>query len=188
MSELFREPGRGDDILSAFKRLMAVVRRERVTAGDGIVVKQTESGKTISAIRQHSPGGSSVLFSFLTTDDNSGTENENPSLTMEPGDVHFGPDETTAWADFTGESTTVTPTASNTAWYVWLVIDVESLAVTWKEGAAITALTDEEKLTKINWPLVKVTLEWSEDETPLGTVTAVKHLQCGDVMVSRAAG
>ena len=129
-----------------------------------------------------------TIFSFLTTDDNGGAANEAPSLTMEPGDVHFGPDETTAWADpdFTGESTTVTPTASNTAWYVWLVIDVESLAVTWKEGATITALTDEEKLTKINWPLVKVTLEWSEGG--LGTVTAVKHLQCGDVMVSRAAG
>jgi len=149
------------------------------------------SGKTTP--EHFMPGGeesSGVLFSFLTTDDNGGTANENPSLTMEPGDVHFGPratsSETTAWADFTGESTTVTPTASNTAWYVWLVIDVESLAVTWKEGATITALTDEEKLTKINWPLVKVTLTWSEGG--LGTVTAVKHLQCGDVMVSRAAG
>jgi hypothetical protein len=50
MSELFREPARGGDILTAFKRLMESVRRERLVAGDGILVKQTPTGKTVSAI------------------------------------------------------------------------------------------------------------------------------------------
>jgi hypothetical protein len=98
---------------------------------------------------------------------------------MESGDVRFGPDTLVSWASFTGENTTITCTSS--PWYVWLVIDVASESVTWNEGAAVTALDSTEKLTKINVPLVKITLTD-------GVITEIKHLYCGDVLISRAAG
>jgi hypothetical protein len=123
-----------------------------------------------------------IMFSFLTA------SNGDNTATMEPGDVRFGPDTLVPWASFTGESTTVTVTASNTTWYVWLVIDVADETVEWKEGASITALSGEELNTKINWPLVKITASWTEGEAPEGTITEVKHLHLGDVVVSRAAG
>lgn len=55
MSELSRKPSVGEYILGHFNRLMDTVRRERVMAGDGILVKQTDGGKVVSAIRQHPP-------------------------------------------------------------------------------------------------------------------------------------
>ena len=116
-----------------------------------------------------------ILFSFLTA------SNGDNTATMEPGDVRFGPDTLVAWASFTGESTTVTVTAGNNTWYVWLIIDVENEEVEWKQGASITALSGADLDTKINWPLVKITLV---DDV----ITTIKHLHLGDVVVSRAAG
>lgn len=118
---------------------------------------------------------SDLDFSFKTTRASANT------ATMVPGDVRFGPDTLVAWASFTGESTTVTVTAGNNTWYVWLVIDVENEAVTWNQGASVTALSGADLLNKINWPLVKIT---SVDND----ITGVKHLHMGDVVVSRAAG
>ena len=51
MSEMFRKPASGDYILPFFNRLMDLVRRHRVLAGDGILVKQTDGGTVVSALR-----------------------------------------------------------------------------------------------------------------------------------------
>lgn len=47
MAELSREPQRGEDILTAFRRLIREVRRERLTSVVGGKLKQTETGKTL---------------------------------------------------------------------------------------------------------------------------------------------
>jgi hypothetical protein len=56
MADLSRAPRRGEDILTAFKRLQNEVRRERIVSVNGGLLKQTEGGKTIE-IKRANHGG-----------------------------------------------------------------------------------------------------------------------------------
>ena len=107
------------------------------------------------------------------------------TVTVTPGDIELGPDTVLAWTDegFTGEKTTVTVTAGNPTWWIWVNVDISVTPPTavMYDGATITALSSAEKLTTFQKRIAKIT---SVDNI----ITEVKCLQCGNITIPRAAG
>ena len=107
------------------------------------------------------------------------------TVTVTPGDIELGPDTVLAWTDagFTGETTTVTVTAGNNTWWIWVNVDISVTPPTavMHNGATITALSSAQKLTIYQKRIAKIT---SVDNI----ITEVKCLQCGNITIPRAAG
>jgi len=125
-------------------------------------------------------GGDGEILSFSFK----ATKTSSTAISVLAGDVWLGPMTVVHWGDaaFTGESLTYTGLTTSTC--IWLEIDVATPAVVMTSGTRTdmeSALNATEQLTKMVWPLIEVTCAAS-------VITAVKNLQCGDVVVPRAAG
>jgi hypothetical protein len=105
------------------------------------------------------------------------------TVTVTSGDIELGPDTVIEWGDITNAATTVTVTAGNATWWIWVNVDisVDQPTAEMYDGATITALSSAEKLTTYQKRIAKIT---SVDNI----ITEVKCLQCGNITIPRAAG
>ena len=127
-------------------------------------------------------GGSSGESTIFAWKCKRATQN---TVTVTAGDIELGPDTVLAWTDagFTGETTTVTVTAGNNTWWIWVNVDISVTPPTavMYNGATITALSSAQKLTIYQKRIAKIT-------SVANIITEVKCLQCGNITIPRAAG
>ncbi len=203
MAELSRAPVSGESILAHFLRLREDVRRNRLLSVTGGRMTQTEGGVTLSIPRVAPGGGGADPTSPVIPIDPDPTtpgelgmghcyafeawaNNAKTGILLEPGDIMFGPGCPSSlwieWGSISGASQT--PAVSSSDPYVWLEINVSALTASMAVGSKAEmqgAITGATLQTTMIWPLVVTT--WAG-----GVITKVKNLQCGNVVISRAAG
>ena len=158
------------DPIGDFESFLRATHFNKGVASFGDDVDESKIGRGVA---------SSVVFAWQCVKATANT------VTVTPGDIELGPDTVLEWTDeeFTGETTTVTVTAGNATWWIWVNVDISVTPPTavMYNGATITALSSAEKLTTFQKRIAKIT---SVDNI----ITEVKALQCGNITIPRAAG
>jgi hypothetical protein len=105
------------------------------------------------------------------------------TIAVQAGDIECGPDTVIAWASITDAATSVVIPSSQSAWAVWVEVDMSASppSATMKDAATVTALTSTQKLTILQKRIATATITADD-------IDAVTPCQIGNIFLPRAAG